>query len=80
MTMLRTATTNYPHYLRLEATPDGILPGLAGLTWDDNEQEVPGTRQDPYILTADERTTRTLRSYLGAMGAWWKPLETPKSC
>ena len=70
----RTATTTYPHYLRLEATPDGILPYLAGLDWEDNEGACQGTRLDPYILTADERVTRVLRSYLGAMGAWWKPL------
>jgi len=71
---MRTATTTYPHYLRSEATPEGILPNLTDLAWEDNEHVAPGTRIDPYVLTADERTTRTLRGYLGLMGAWWKPL------
>ena len=73
--MALTETTTFPHYIRDNACPDGLFPYLAGCRMEDNEREDNGSRDDPFLIqTFDEQTTQTLRNYLSASGAWWRPV------
>lgn len=72
--MALTTTTTYPHYIRENATPNGVFPLLSGRQWENNERKDNGTKTDPfYIQTFDEETTRILRNYLSASGSTWAP-------